>query len=214
MFNLKTTIRVKSDKVDILRLKGQIPAVIYGAKEEPQTCSVELNEFIKVWRDAGETALIQIEIAGRNKEVMIHKVQRDPVSDTPIHIDFYTITKGQKIEVNVPLEFIGVSPAVKNLGAIIIKTMHDVEVLGDAREIPQQIDVNIEILTDLDSQILVKDIELPTGVEFITLADDVIASVSAANEEEDEVVPTEVDMEAIEVQKKGKKDEEDGDSSE
>lgn len=208
MFNLKTTKRAKEDKVGDLRLEGQIPAVVYGGKEESVLCSVALNEFIKVWREAGETGLVELETAGGKKDVMIHEVQKDPVSDVPMHIDFYAVTKGQKIEVNVPLEFVGTAPAIKNLGANLMATMHDIAVIGDAREIPQSIDVSVESLTDLDSQILVKDLVLPAGVEVTVSPDEVVASISAANEEEEEVAPEEVDMSAIEVQKKGKGDEE------
>lgn len=208
MFNLHTKERVKTDKLDALRREGRVPAVIYGAKDEPSLCSVTHSEFIKVWRDAGETGIVQLEIGGDKKDVMIYEVQRNPVSDAPMHIDFYAVTKGQKIEVNVPLEFVGEAPAVKEIGAIIMKPLHDVLVSADARDIPQHIDVNVETLTDLDSQILAKDLVLPSSVELLTGEDEVIAALSAANEEEVDEVPDDVDMATIEVEKKGKKEEE------
>lgn len=207
MLQLKTTERKAGSDTTTLRAEGMVPAVIYGAKEESAPCAVAQNAFIKVWREAGETALVELETASGKKNVMIHQVQRDPVSDAPIHIDFYAVTKGQKIEVAVPLEFVGTSPAVKEQGAVLVKVMHELTLSGEPANIPQQIEVSIETLADMNSQIVAKDIALPSGLELITNPDEMIVAVSEAKEEEEEE-PTEVDMDSIEVESKGKKEEE------
>jgi large subunit ribosomal protein L25 len=141
-----------------------------------------------------------------NFDCLIKEVQLDPIKDVPVHADFYALEKGQKVKVRVPLEFIGVSPAVKDLGAVLVKVMHDIEIEAVPKDLPHRVEIDISMLSSFGSQIFAKDAKLPNGVTLVEKADDVVASVYEPKEEKIEEAP--VDLSAIEVEKKGKKEEE------
>jgi large subunit ribosomal protein L25 len=134
----------------------------------------------------------------------------DPVKYVPVHADLYVVEKGQKVHVEVPLTFVGVSNAVKNMGANLVKVMHAVSVEADPTNLPQEIEVDITKLENLDSNITVADINLPKGVELYHVnADDVVASVVAQSDEDLSAAVAQVDMENIGASvEKGKKEEE------
>ncbi len=205
MPKLKITERDNKIKLSSLRAEGSIPAVYYSSKEKTTSISIDKIDFKKVLKEVGETSVLELEGEKGKINVMIHDIQLDPVSSDIIHVDFYAIKKGQKVEVSVPLEFEGESPAEK-LGAVLVKVLHEIEVEGEPQNIPQHFTIDIASLVDLDSQILVKDISVPKGVEIITGGDEVVVAISEAKEEEPEEV-VEVDMENIEVEQKGKKEE-------
>lgn len=195
-----------------LRKAGKMPAVYYG-KKTPSTPIVFLQkEFIKAWRSAGESGVISIKTPEGSVEALIKDVDFDPVSDMPRHADFYVFEKGKKIEVDVPLEFEGVSPAVKDLGGILVKALHDLKIMSDPTSIPHDIKVDVSSLVGFDSVILAKDIKLPAGVTLAEKEDEVVAAVGKAKEEVEETAP--VDLSTIEVAKKGKKEEEGGEAEE
>ena len=118
------------------------------------------------------------------------------------------LEEGKEVEVHIPIEFTGVAPAVKELGAMLIKVLHEVNIKAMPKDLPHNLTVDVSSLVALESQILVKDINLPKGVTLITHADDVVVSVAAARKAEEEEVVAPIDLTAIEVEKKGKKEEE------
>jgi large subunit ribosomal protein L25 len=114
--------------------------------------------------------------------------------------------KGHKVEIDVPLEFIGVSPAVKDLGGSLIKILHEVKIKAEPSNLPHQIEVDISSITELEGQILAKDIVLPKGVELIENEEVVVATVATPRAEKvEEEAPA--DLSSIEVEKKGKTEE-------
>ena len=198
-----------------------MPAVFYGPGTRAQLgtgqskktvststpISILKKDFLKVWHEAGESGVVTIKSADGSVDTLIHAVDVDPVSDIPRHADFYVFEKGKKLEVDVPLDFIGISPAIKDLGGALIKTLHELKISADPQHIPHDIKVDISSLLDFDSQVLASQIELPQGVTLVELPNEVVASVGRPREEkEEEVAP--VDLSSIEVEKKGKKEEE------
>lgn len=206
MTTLQAQFRKTSENLDVIRKEGNIPAVFYGAGKETTPISVSMIAFDKAFKEAGESSTIRLVVDGKELDALIHDVQLDPVKHTPIHADFLVVDMNKPIEVAVPLEFVGVSQAVKsNLGALT-KVMHELEVKGLPKNIPHQIEVDISSLATLEDQIHVKDIKLPNGVETHADPEEVVALVSAAKEE---VETAPIDLSAIEsVDQKGKKDEE------
>ena len=108
-----------------------------------------------------------------------------PVKDLPIHVDFYSIERGKTLTLYVPLEFVGEAPAEKK-GGIVVRVMHEIEIETRPRNIPQHIEVDLSKLEDLDSIIAVKDLDLPEGVVALADHEEVVASVSAQQEETEE----------------------------
>lgn len=202
--NLREVINKSENKA--LRESGKIPAVFYGFKKDVTSLSVDRKEFINVFKEAGETSTITLKTPNGEFNAMIHDVQLDPVSGSVNHIDFLAVDMNKAIEVDVPIEFVGESEAVKG-GGVLVKVLHEVTVSSLPSNIPQHIDVDISKLSQIDDIITLGDISLPKGVEF-TEEDMsvVIASVTAQQEESE--TPTEMNLDSIEVEKKGKKEEE------
>ncbi len=208
MLKLAIETRPKNSAASV-RAKGLIPGVFYGPKAESTPISIKEVEFMKAWRSAGESTIVTLTGADEDHDTLIHDVALDPVSDKVKHVDFYVIEKGKKVEVAVPLEFTGESLAVKNLGGILIKVMHEIEIEALPKDLPHSIEVDISSLVDFAAQIKVQDIKLPEGVTAKADAEEVVALVSAPKEEKEEDAVTTIDMEAIGVSdQKGKKDEE------
>ncbi len=194
-------------KLGALRKSGEIPAVFYGAGQKSTSITLSNIEFKKIWQQAGESSAIKVKTEDGDVDVLIHEVQTDPVTDEPIHVDFLAIDMKKKIRVKVPLEFAGISNAVKNGIGNLVKVLHEIEIEALPADLPHNLIVDISPLETLENQIFVSDIKLPTGVIAITGGHDVVASIIAQVEEKEEVVIP-VDLSAIEVEKKGKKEEE------
>ncbi|MDQ5883660.1 MAG: large subunit ribosomal protein [Patescibacteria group bacterium] len=189
-----------------LRESGRVPAVFYGFKKDVTSLSVDKKEFMSVLKEAGETSTITLKTPNGEFNAMIHDVQVDPVKGEVIHVDFLSVDMNKAIEVEVPLEFTGESQAVKE-GGVLVKVMHELSVSALPANIPQHIEVDLSKLSNIDAIITLGDLKLPTGVKFTE--EDlsvVVASVTAQQEEVD--TPTEINLDAIEVEKKGKKEEE------
>ncbi len=207
MFAIKAEKRDLDTKLGILRNSGKIPAVFYGAGKETTSVSVSNVEFKKVWREAGESSAVKIAMLDGDINVLIHEVQVDPVTDEPIHVDFLVIDMKKKIQVKVPIVFEGVSNAVKSGIGNLVKVLHEIEIEALPADLPHNLSVDISKLETLENSIIVSDIKLPAGVVAITNSGDVVASIVAQVEEKEEVVVA-PDLSAIEVEKKGKKEEE------
>ena len=206
MLTLNTKERDVKIVPDVYRKQGLLPCVYYGPKEKPVSISVVKSEFLKVWKEAGESTVVVLNTGKAEIEVLIHDIAFDPVRNDVIHVDFYVLEKGKVVEVSVPLEFIGISKAVKDMSGTLVKVLHEIDIEALPKDLPHSISVDISALSDLDAQILVSDIKLPVGVTLVTDPEEVVAAISVAEEEKEEVPA--VDLSAIEVEKKGKKEEE------
>ena len=211
MNTLTAIKRSKTDKLATIRTNGMVPAVVYGVRVENTMISVSSIDFDKILKIAGESSTILLEITDAEKkesikvDVLIHDMQKDPIRGFPIHIDFLAIDMNKKVEVTVPIEFIGIAPAEKEGLGILVKTLHEIEVEALPKDLPHNISVDVSILVALDDQIHIKDITLPKGVTMITDENEVVALIAAIKEEVLETTP--VDLSSIEVEKKGKKEE-------
>ncbi len=202
MQSLNIQRRTEADSTSKLLELGRIPAVFYGHKEKSTSISVSIIDFIKVFKKAGETSVVVLKDGNDEHEVLVHDIDVHPVTGKPRHVDFYVLEKGKKVEVSVPLEFEGVSPAVKDKAGILVKVLRELKIEAAPKDLPHEIKVDISPLVELDSTILAQDIKLPAGVTLLEKPEEVVASVSIAKEEVEEVKP--IDMAAIEVEKKGK----------
>lgn len=189
-----------------LRTAGTMPAIVYGPKHESQPISMSVVDFEKVFKEAGESTIIVLSGVGEDTEVLIQDVDRDPVTNVVRHADFYAIEAGKTLRLEVPLEYVGEAPVIK-IGGVITKVLHEIEIEALPRDLPQHIDVDVSILVDFTSRIHVRDLVLPKGVTIHADPEDIVA-VTAEVQEEKEEVPVAIDMDAIEVEKKGKTDEE------
>lgn len=197
-----------------LREEGLIPGVIYGKGKKNINLTVGKIEFNKVFSKAGENSLIDLEIEGSGKHnVLAKEVQLNPVSDEPIHIDFYEVKMDEEIETEVPLVFINESPAVKDLEGTLITNKTHIDVKCLPANIPHELQVDISTLVTFDDTILAKDLKIPSNVELLTDPEETIALVNPPRSEEElqelnaEVVEN---VEAVEATAEKKEGEETG----
>jgi len=204
---LTVTKRDSTKKPAALRQEGFVPAVVYGRSQEATPIAVERKAFDKVFSTAGESSIITLKGLDGDKQALIHEVDVHPVTGAPLHADFYAIEKGQKVTVSVPFEFEGVSPAVKDLGGILTKVMHELEIEVEPADLPQHIVVDVSKLATLEDQIKIKDLALPKSAKISIDPDEVVAMISVAQEEPEE--PVVADISQIEIsEERGKKEEE------
>lgn len=201
---LNAKLRDNATKMHTIREEGGIPAVFYGFKKDATSLVVNSVDFTRVFREAGETSTIKLETPSGSFDALIHDVQYDPTTNRPIHIDFLSVDMTKEIEVDVPFEFIGEAPAVK-AGGIVVKVMHEVKVSALPSKVPHSITIDISGLETTESQITLADVKMPEGVKVLEDMDAVVASVTVAKEE---VEAAPVDLSTIEVEAKGKKEEE------
>ncbi|MFZ2886407.1 MAG: 50S ribosomal protein L25 [Minisyncoccia bacterium] len=177
-----------------LRASGVMPAVLYGPKEDSTSITIDLRTFERLFKEAGETTIVKLKGVGDDKDTLIHDVQRHPVTDVPLHADFYVLEKGKKITLNIPLEFVGSAPAEK-LGHIITKVLHEVEIEVAPAELPQHLEVDISKLENVGDHIVASEIKLPSSAELKTAAEEIVVSITAFVEEK----PLETEVKLAEV---------------
>jgi|CXWL01.1.fsa_nt_gi large subunit ribosomal protein L25 len=204
MLTLTATKREETGKrAKRLLTSGILPATVYGPKQEAVSISIPEKAFEKVLKEAGESSVIELSgVTSAPLQVLIHEVDHDPITNTPRHADFYAIEKGAKVEVEVPLVFVGESPAVK-LGANLVKVLHELKIEAAPADLPHDISVDTSVLVEIGSHILVKDLSIPSNVRVFDDPEQVVVLVQEVVIEEEAPV-AEVDMTAIEVEKKGK----------
>lgn len=195
---------------DDLRADNTIPAVVYGAGEAPVSIQVSRSEFDRVYRQAGESTVVQLELAGKQIPVLIHDIQFHPQTDFTTHADFLRVDMNKPVEAAIEVVFVGESAAVETLGGTLVKSLEEVEVRALPGALVRQIEVDISKLATFDDAIHVSDITAPAGVEILTDKEMVIATVQPPISEAELAAldaAVEVDVNAVEVTTE-KKDEE------
>ena len=175
-----------------------------------ENVSIDLDEkeFQKVLRIAGESSLVELDIEGdkEKRPVLIHEIQKDPVSDKIIHVDFFQASLKEEVEVEVPLVIEGVSLAVKDLGGTLVKNISELKIKALPQNLPHEIRVSIALLSTFEDHILVKDLTLPADVKVSARPDEIVVSVVPPEKVEEELakeIEEKVeDVEKVEKEKK------------
>jgi large subunit ribosomal protein L25 len=206
-------LKLNAEKRDIFGKKlrtvaadEKIPAVLYGPKMASLPIFVPSADFRKVWKQAGESTVVSLEIGGKQTNVLIHDVVFDPLTNEPIHADFYAALMDKPVKAHIPLEFEGVAPAVKEHGAVLVKVLHSIEVEALPKDLPHEIKVDLKALAFTGDHISAGDIKLPASVKLVTKTDEVVA-VAEEPKKEEEALAGPASIEEIEVEKKGKAEE-------
>lgn len=200
MLKIEAQKRKKKSSLDSTKVSG----VVYGGElKENILVSLDYNTFEKVFMEVGTSQIISLNIEGEEHDVLVKQFQLDPVSDRFIHIDFYVITKGQEMEVVVPFEFVGESPAVKS-GNVLNKIHTDIRIISLPKDIPAHIEIDLSVLETTEDSIRLEDIKLSEGVKFATEhMGGVVVSVSAPVEESEEEEVSDEDVSGDDLVKEG-----------
>lgn len=163
-------------KVKRLRKEGLLPGHVFGKGVDGENVLVLAKEFLKTFKEAGETGLIDLRI-GKEKvrPVLIREVQYDPITGAPIHIDFYQVNLTEKVKVSVPLVQVGEQPEAVHAGeAIVLQTVVEVEVEALPTDLVEKIEVDISSLKAIDDAITVGQLQFDRSKLTIHAAEDEI----------------------------------------
>jgi len=192
---LKAEVReILGSKVKQLRSAGIIPANIFGNTTDSVSVQVVSEDFRNVFAETGETGLIQINIEGEDRPVLIDNIQTHPVTDEILHIDFKQVNLKEKVVATVPLVYVGDSPAEK-VGLVVMQQLNDVEVEALPMDLPEKIEVDLTTLVDTESFISIADLDTGNKFEIQAEKSQIVANVAEPREEEVEIVETEEEAE-------------------
>jgi len=213
--------KILGKKVKKLRREGLLPANIFGKGLKSKAVQVQGKDFQKVFKEAGETGVVEVKLKDETYTSLIHNIQRDPVSDKITHVDFHKVNLKEKITANVPVKLVGEAPAEKSGAGLILQTINEIEVDSLPADIPHEIEADISNLSEVGQSIHVKDLKIDRDkVEIKNDPEDTVLTVQTAEMKEEPVSeeapsPEEVEAtaekgveeEAEEGEKKGDKEE-------
>jgi len=150
---------VLGKKVKTLRREGKLPAVLYGGEEPVVPLSMDKVEFEKIYSQTGESAVIDLEIAGKKQDILISDVQLDPLGKI-IHVDLRRVIAGEKITAAVQIVVEGESPAVKTGEGVLLILLDEVEVEAYPRDLPPAIKVDISGLDEVGQGVEIKNLPI------------------------------------------------------
>jgi large subunit ribosomal protein L25 len=184
-------------KVKTLRRQGITPANIYGHGISSQAVQVLTPDLARTIRAVGRNTMLQLHVEGEKKRrpVFVRTVQRDPITDEFLHIDFYQVSLKEKIRIEVPLVIVGEAPAVSVHQGILLQSVNVVTMEGLPGDLPPHIEVDVSGLEEIDDAVHLKDLDVSPDVTVLAEPELVVAKVAAPRlvEEEEEEVEEELE---------------------
>ncbi|OGH24203.1 MAG: hypothetical protein A3B47_04390 [Candidatus Levybacteria bacterium RIFCSPLOWO2_01_FULL_39_24] len=171
--------KVLGKKVAKLRKEGLFPANIYGKGVKSLSVQVPYKDFEKVYKEAGLTGIVDVEVAGEVRPSLIHNVQQDYYKHVLLHADFFQVNLKEKVKTMVKVVTLGEPKAVSEKLGLLMQTLNEVEIEALPTDLPDKIEVNVESLAVLDAQIAVGEIKAPVGVTILTDASQVVAKIGS-----------------------------------
>jgi large subunit ribosomal protein L25 len=181
--------KVLGRKVKSLRREGILPANIYGAGIKSEAVQLEKGVFQKVFAAAGETGLVEVNLGKATRPVLIANVQTDPVTDEPVHVDLLQVDLKKKVTAQVPLEFVGESPAEKSGLGTVVTQLTEIEVEALPTDLPEKFEVDLSNLTEVDQAVYVKDLAYEKDKVKLEADDQQIVAKVEPPQKEEEVTP-------------------------
>lgn len=200
-------------KVKQLRRDGFLPANIYGKDMPSLAIQVKTSDFIEIRKEAGETGVINVEVDGTKYPSLMKNIQMNYNIQAPLHVDFHKVNLKEKIKAVVPIVLNGEAPAVVDKLGMLLQTLSDVEVEALPDNLPENVELSIEGLTELGASITVGDIKAPEDVVILTDAGQVVAKIAeivVEPEPEPEVAEGEEGAEAAAGKEKAEGESEEG----
>lgn len=187
MSTIKATQRkTLGRKTRKIRENGLIPAVVYGHDFKSMSLQVPYVEFENVFKETGESSLINLEIDGKTPvKVLVYDIQYHPLTDKIQHVDFYKIKAGEKITVETGLKFVSEAPVVKNLKGVLVHNMGKIEIKCLPEDLIHEIEVDVSGLATFEDVIRIKDLKIPSKIEVMQDLNEVVVSVSRPQAEEE-----------------------------
>ena len=168
--------KVLGKKVKKLRREGILPANVYGKDIKSLAVQLPQKDFEKVFKEAGETGLVDIQVDSQTIPVLIHNVQTDYLGNY-LHADFYKVNLKEKVKTMVPILIVGEPKAVVDKVGLLMNILSEIEVEALPETLPDHIGVNVENLAAVDEQITVEDVKTPEGVTILSDPSQVIVKI-------------------------------------
>ena len=182
---------ITGKKVSQLRRTGIIPAVVYGHHKAATNIQVDERALHQTLMRAGMNRLINIQLGAEGVMALVRDIQREPISQRVVHVDFLAVAMDEPITSNVPIHLEGVAPALDH-GGMLLQSLSEIEIRALPADLIAAVTVSVSVLKDFEATIHVRDIQVPPRVEVLTDGDELVAKVMPPLvEEEEEAVPTE-----------------------
>lgn len=177
-------------KVKNVRNEGMIPSNIFGKGVKSKAIKVDEKEFLKVFDEAGETSIVEVLFGKENRPCLIHGIQKDPVSEKVLHVDFHQVNLKEKVSADVPIEVVGEAPAVKQGLGTLVTYIDEVEVEALPMDLPEKFEINVNGLKEVDDALHIKDLDYDKSkVELDADPEEIVVKIEALREEEEEPEP-------------------------
>jgi large subunit ribosomal protein L25 len=168
--------KVLGKKVKKLRREGITPGNVYGKNIKSQAIQLDTKEFLSVYTEVGETGLVDLTLTDQVIPVLIQNVNKN-FRNLVLHADFYQVNLKEKVKASVPLIIVGEPKAVSEKIGLLMNILSAVEVEALPEELPDNIEVNVEQLANIDEQITVGQLKAPTGVEILTDKEQIVSKI-------------------------------------
>ena len=176
---------VTGRKVKTLRKEGFLPGNVFGKGLKSEAIQLSLKDFEKVYKEAGETGLIELKIGTKTRPVLVSNLQINPVSDLPIHVDFRQVDLKEKVAAKVAVEMEGEAPAEKSGVGTAVLYINEIEVEALPTDLPDKFSVDISALAEVDQAILIKDLKVDrTKVTLKAEEETIVVKVEPPQKEE------------------------------
>ena len=187
---LKATKRdVVGKQVKALRREGKLPAVIYGRHTEPVNINLDAHSASLALGKLTSSSLVTINVDGKEYPTLVREKQRDYIKNRLLHVDFLAVSLDEKLRARVSIHFEGISSAVKDHGAVLIKNLEQLQVECLPADLPERIDVDISILAKIGDGIRVKDVKVSDKVRLLDDPETMVAVATMPKVEEEAAVP-------------------------
>ena len=170
---------VTGKQVNALRRAGKLPAVIYGRHVEPIAITLDAHTTGLAMNKITTSSLVTISLDGKEYPALVRDRQRDYIKGGLTHIDFLAVDLNEKIRATISLEFFGVSLAVKDFNAVLVKNLEKLEVECFPADLPEHVRIDISVLKEIGDGIRVRDVDLSDKVSILTDEDEMIAVATA-----------------------------------
>ena len=177
---------IGSNKVNKMRANDMIPGVLYSVGAETQEISVNTVEFLKVYRIAGTTSLLTLDLDGEKIPAIIKEVQKHPVKNEVLHLDLQKLDMTQKIKITIPVVLLN-RDGIKIQPSVLVQQLDEIEVECLPSYIPSTAEVDVENI-DFDTTFYVSDLDVASidEVTILNELDEVVCSLTEPTIYEDE----------------------------
>jgi len=181
---------VLGKKVKALRKAGILPAHLYGHDVEPRALEIPASALRELLDSAGHNEVVTLDVedgkrAAKPANVMVREVQRHPITGEILHVDLFQVRLNERIDVEVPIELVGIAPAVDQKLGTLIQEATTLHVSALPRNIPSMLQVDVSELSEPHQAIRAADLELPGSVSLLSSPEQVLVTITPIHRREE-----------------------------